>query len=85
MISIFSAYEIDVLIKYAQEALPLIATEKKLISEEKFLTETLLTNCDHWIEICVTGMNILDQKLEGEITRNDEVVEETKKVMTSVR
>lgn len=77
------AYEIEVLIKFAKDALPLIADEKKLIAEEKFLTESLLTKCDNWIEICATGMNILDQKLEGEITRDDEVVQETKKVSFS--
>ncbi|KAL0270961.1 UNVERIFIED_CONTAM: hypothetical protein PYX00_008220 [Menopon gallinae] len=72
-------YEIEKLILYAETMLPQIQTEKKLLDEEKFMVEQLLVNCDTWIEVCMTSMNILDRKLPKENTRDDQAILETKK------
>lgn len=61
--------------------LPQIQNEKKLMMEEKFLTEQLLVNCDNWIEVCMTSLNLLDRKLPKENTRDDLAVLETRKVI----
>lgn len=73
-------YEIEELITYAKSILPEIATEKKKLEEEKFLTETLLQQCDTWIAVCMDSLSCLDKKLESELTRNDGGILETKKV-----